>query len=92
MENEMKVKEDYWMELGPLGECPIEIDATYDDGTVELDAVWLKLGNQKSNVLAMISEDEKSCLRDRIHEVHSEAKTYAIAHIQKTYRHIDCHV
>jgi hypothetical protein len=87
----MQVKSDYWMELGPLGECPVELEAIHEDGLVELTAVWLQLAGQKMNVLSMINDTEAQCLRDHLFEVHRDAAEYVAASVRKNYRHIDCH-
>ena len=99
----MQIKSDYWLELGPLGEQAIEIDADVEDLAgahpifgkgidISIYKVTLVLNNQTIDItdLVMKSSDAKVIV-DRISDTWYEAKQEALAYRARRYRHVDCH-
>lgn len=100
----MDIRSDYWLDLGPLGEQPIEIKADVTEGDrdgpsifrgpqIDIWQVVLVLNNQRIDITdqCLNNTQTKEVLVDQISDVYHDAMNEALAYRAQAYRHVDCH-
>jgi len=98
----MDIRSDYWLDLGSLGEQPIEIKADVTEGDrdgpsifrgaqIDIWQVVLVLDNQRINITeqCLANAQIKQILEDRISETYHDAMDEALIYRAHAYRHVE---